>query len=83
MSKKELVNNMREITSRYNMGTLTRNEYIGQIRWEIDFYDLCTRDKERLETMSTQSQQLWVCPIIWVNGTQMTEEEIEFWNTDN
>ena len=50
MSKQELVNKMSNITDNYNMGVLTPNEYIGQIRWEIEFYDLSTNDKERLET---------------------------------
>jgi len=50
MSKKELVNKISNITDNYNKGLLTPNDYIGQIRWEIDFYDLCTEEKERLET---------------------------------
>lgn len=50
MSKKELVNKMSNITDNYNKGLLTPNDYIGQIRWEIEFYDLCTEEKERLET---------------------------------
>jgi len=57
MSKQESINtkflalNMSSITDSYNMGTMTPNEYIGQIRWEIEFYDLCNiNDKEKLET---------------------------------
>ena len=50
MSKQELVKSISNITNNYNMGTITLNDCIGQIRWEIEFYDLCTNNKERLET---------------------------------
>lgn len=50
MSKKELANKIKEITHGYDIGVLSSNECIGQIRWEIEFYDLSTNDKEILET---------------------------------
>ena len=50
MSKQELVNSISNITDNYNTGIITPNECIGQIRWEIEFYDLSTNDKEKLET---------------------------------
>jgi|TARA_R110002153_G_scaffold273439_2_gene444350 hypothetical protein len=50
MTKQELANKMKSITHGYDIGVLSPNEYIGQIRWEIEFYDLYTNDKEKLET---------------------------------